>query len=234
MDAVRTPPVVRARFVERPNRFLVVAELETGQRVRAYLPNTGRLGHLATPGTPFILRKDGAPPRTTAYTAIRAWNGCWVALEASTAPQLLTAWLRSGEPLGAYGPVRDIRREVAAGGHRLDLLATAAGGQVWVEVKSGGRAVDGVALLSGTPSTRGVAHLTTLARLVADGHRAAAAFVVQRSDARALSIGGEADPGWIVAVRRAHEGGVAILAYGCDVDEDDVHIARTLPITWDG
>jgi DNA-binding sugar fermentation-stimulating protein len=101
---------------------------------------------------------------------------------------------------------------------------------VWVEVKSGGRCVHGTALLSGTPSTRGVAHLAALAGLVARGEQAAAAFVIQRPDAERLLVGGDADPGWIEGVRDAREAGVAITAFGCEVDEADIRIARWLPV----
>jgi sugar fermentation stimulation protein A len=225
--------VVRARFVDRPNRFLAIAELDDGGRVAAYLPNTGRLRHLATPGRPLILRRDGTPPRTTEYTVTRAWDGCWVALEASRAPHLLAAWLLAGHPLGGFGTVSELRHEVAAGGHRLDLVATTDTGRVWVEVKSGGRSVTGTALLSQTPSSRGVAHLATLAGLAAAGEHTVVAFVVQRGDARRLLVGGDADPGWIDAVRAAHEAGVTVMAVGCDVTETTVMVVRALPVVWE-
>lgn len=225
--------VIPARFVDRPNRFLVRVELEHGVRVDAYIPNTGRLDHLTEPGRPFILRRDGVPPRTTEYTAIRAWDGCWVALEASRAPQLLSDWLRTGHPLADYGPVRDIESEVTINRHRLDLRLTTEGGtRVWIEVKSGGRAVEGVGLLSKTPSQRGVAHLATLGRLADDGQEAAAVFVVQRPDVQELLVGGDADPAWISAVRDARESGVSVLAYGCTVTETEVAVDRVLEVTW--
>lgn len=223
-------PIVTARFVERPNRFVAIAELDDGTRVPAYLPNTGRLTHLTVAGRPLILRRDGTPPRTTEYTVVRAWDGCWVGLEASGAPRLLSSWLLAGNPLPGFGAVEHLRREVTTHGHRLDLVATTAGGEVWVEVKSGGRCVDGTALLSGTPSTRGVAHLATLATLVGDGRRAAAAFVIQRPDAERLLIGGPADPGWIDAVRTARRAGVAITAFRCEVTESEIRIAGALPV----
>jgi sugar fermentation stimulation protein A len=227
-----TADSVEARFVERPNRFIVIAELTDGKRVAAYLPNTGRLTHLATPGRRFILRRDGAPPRTTEYTATRAWDGCWVALEASKAPALLSAWLLAGNPLGDFGTVTEITSEVTAGRHRLDLVVTTAQGSVWVEVKSSGRVVDGAAFLSKTPSARGVAHLGVLAELVTAGTPAAAGFVVQRGDAHRMRVGGDADPAWIEAVVDARDAGVAVLAFGCDVSETDVRITRSLPMEW--
>ena len=86
-------PLVTAAFVARPNRFVIIAELADGRRVRAHLPNTGRLTHLTTAGREFLLRPSTDPARLTEFTAVRAWDGCGVALEASRAPELLAAWL---------------------------------------------------------------------------------------------------------------------------------------------
>lgn len=228
-----TSEPVPARFVERPNRFVAVVELDDGSVERAYLPNTGRLEHLLEPGRALILRNDGRPPRRTRYTVTRAWDGCWVGLEASRAPALLTEWLLDGHLLPGVGAVNGLRAEVMAGNHRLDLLVETVSGPVWVEVKSGGRVAGGEALLSSTPSTRGAAHLVALTRLVAEGEPAAAAVVVQRPDARRLRVGEPADPAWVAAFRAAHAGGVVVVAFGCDVDEDRVRIDRELPVLWE-
>ncbi len=233
MSSDESARVLRGRFVDRPNRFLVVVELDDHSRVEAYLPNTGRLTHLLQPGRPLILRPDAAEHRKTSYTAIRAWDGCWVALEASLAPALLADGPRRANRLGRFGLATAIRREVPAGRHRFDLVVTTADGPVWVEVKSGGRAVGGDALVSATPSTRGVAHLAALSHMVEDGERAAAAFVIQRPDVSRLRIGGDADPAWIAAIVAARDAGVEILAFGCDVDDTTVRIDRELPVVYD-
>ncbi len=226
--------IVTARFVDRPNRFVVRVELDDGTTVDAYLPNTGRLTHLTEPGRPFLVTRDGKPPRTTEYTAVRAWDGCWVALEASKAPRLLADWLAAGNPMPGFGPVAGIESEVAVERHRLDLqLTTETGTRVWVEVKSGGRAEGEIALLSKTPSARGVSHLATLGRLAGNGEAAAAAFVVHRPDVQALIVGGDADPAWITAVREAKAAGVAVVGFGCAVSKSDVEVDRELPILWE-
>lgn len=225
--------IVRAGFIDRPNRFVLRARLEDGSIVEAHLPNTGRLTHLAEPGRPFILRRDGSPPRSTEYTAIRAWDGCWVALEASRAPQLLVDWLERNQMPG-IGAIAEIAREVTVEGHRLDLhLTTLDGTTVWVEVKSGGRGDSGTALLSATPSVRGASHLAALGRLASTGELAVVAFVVQRPDVGTLRVGGDADPGWVEAVRAAREAGVGVIAFGCAVTEDAVFIDRELPVVWE-
>lgn len=225
--------VVPASFVRRPNRFLVVARLEDGPEISAYLPNTGRLSHLMQPGRPLLLRRDGVPPRRTEFTAIRAWDDCWVALEASKAPGLLKEWLLRGNPFPEFGQVDAIRSEVAIEGHRLDLLLVRGPESMWVEVKSGGRASNGIALLSETPSLRGVSHLATLARLAERGEPSAAAFVLQRGDVSGLHVGGDADQGWIDGVRFAREAGVIVAAFACDVTATELGISRVVPVTWD-
>nr|HPK06700.1 hypothetical protein [Aminivibrio sp.] len=48
----------RARFIDRPNRFLVRCELD-GHPVRAFLPNPGRLWEILLPGTELLLAEDG-------------------------------------------------------------------------------------------------------------------------------------------------------------------------------
>lgn len=229
----RSDPIP-ATFVSRPNRFLVRARLADRAVVEAHLPNTGRLTHLMIPGRPLILRPAANPARKTRFTVARAWDGCWVALEATQATERLAGWLKAGNPLPVFGAVTTVEREVRIDEHRIDLrVATSDGRRVWVEVKSGGRVVDGVALLSQTPSTRGAGHLAKLADLVRCGAPAAVAFVIQRPDARALRIGGDADPGWIDAVVRAAHSGVEVLAFGCDVTATAATLSGPLPVRWD-
>ena len=50
---------ITARFIDRPNRFVIRAELEEGSIVDAYLANTGRLTHLMEPGRAFVTLKKG-------------------------------------------------------------------------------------------------------------------------------------------------------------------------------
>jgi sugar fermentation stimulation protein A len=157
-----------------------------------------------------------------------------VALEAAKATSLLEDWLSAGNSLlPGIGAVDDLQTEVTLGRHRIDIRGQGSDGrEVWIEVKSGGRADGDVALLSETPSTRAAAHLALLGELVAEGKQAAVVFVVQRSDVRTLRIGGDADPGWIEAVTEARSAGVVVLAYGCNVTPTHIAIARDLPVVW--
>jgi DNA-binding sugar fermentation-stimulating protein len=240
-----------ARFVARENRFVVRARLgplaggapdrskpcdrqgpvAEDEEVRAYLPNTARLTDLLVPDAPLILHHNHDPGRRTRWTVTRVWDGTWVALEATVASRLVADHLDAGGGLPDWPAVRSIRREVGRDGHRLDVEVALEDGRVGVvEVKSLSRSVGGVAPLSSTPSTRGVAHLAALTRLVADGIPAAVVFVVQRQDVEVLDLAADADPSWQRAVQRADEGGVHIVAFRCEVDEHHLRLGPTVPV----
>ncbi|HCL78400.1 MAG TPA: hypothetical protein DIC53_00360, partial [Synergistaceae bacterium] len=63
-------PLHAARFIERPNRFLVRCQLGD-ELIEAYLPNPGRLWELLLPGsTLYVAEAAPSSPRTTRYTVI--------------------------------------------------------------------------------------------------------------------------------------------------------------------
>lgn len=218
-------------FVARENRFVVRAGRPDGGTVRAYLPNTARLTDVLVPGAPLVLVPTDDPARTTRWTVTRVWDGTWVALAAGRASDLVADHLAAGEGLPGWPAAVAVRREVALRGHRFDLEVTLADGRTaTVEVKSLSRVTGGVAPLSATPSTRGVAHLRTLGGMAAEGLPTAVVFVVQRSDTAVLDLTAEADPGWVAAVRGAVAAGVHLVAYGCEVDERTLRLGRPLEV----
>ncbi len=71
--------------------------------------------------------------------------------------------------------------------------------------------------------------MRSLEQAVAEGHRAAAVFVVQREDARAFAPHETADPEFGQAFRHALSVGVEAFAYNCRVTEDSIELANLLP-----
>ena len=234
---------LRARFVERPNRFVVRAKLEVpetieplvegndGDVVDAYLPNTSRLGELLTEGRPMLLEPADDPERATDYTVRRFWDGTWVSVEARRAEDAIDDWMQWRDQLPEIGSIESWKRQVERSGHRFDFwVAHPDGDKTWLEVKSLSRAESGVAHLSKTPSSRADAHLETLGDFVASGECAALVFVLQRDDVEALEAGGDADPGWIESVRRAADRGVDVLAVRTRVTPSNLWIEEKLPL----
>jgi sugar fermentation stimulation protein A len=234
---------VRARFVERPNRFVVRAELDVdreitdlveaddGDVVEAYLPNTSRLGELVTEGRPILLEPSDDPERSTDFTVRRFWDDTWVSVEATRAEEAVEDWMQRRGELPELGPVESWERQVERAGHRFDFhLSHPDGDKTWLEVKSLSRAESGAAHLSKTPSSRADAHLETLGDFAESGERAALIFVLQRDDVEMLEVGGDADPGWIESVRRAADRGVDVLASRTRVTPSNLWIEEKLPL----
>lgn len=220
-----------ATFVRRENRFVVVAELGDGRRVRAYLPNTGRLADLLVTGASLLVSADDAPRRRTGFTVTRVWDGAWVAVDAAAAARLVAEELEAGGALPGWPATRSVQREVAHAGQRFDLAVELVDGRhALVEVKSLTTARGEVAPLSSTPSSRGTRHLETLAGLAADGGLVAAVFVVQRGDVAVLDLDAPADPAWVRAVRRARAAGVNVVAFRAEVDDRRIGLGPAIPV----
>src|SRR4030042_3542019 len=62
--------VIRARFLDRPNRFLVQCQWR-GRILSAFLPNPGRLQELLLPSSSIhLVRDEKSSSRKTRYTAV--------------------------------------------------------------------------------------------------------------------------------------------------------------------
>ena len=66
--------------------------------------------------------------------------------------------------------------------------------------------------------------------MVAEGDRAVALFVVQRTDCDAFSACHDLDPAFARGLDSAANAGVEVLVYGCDISPERVKIAR--PMAW--
>lgn len=230
-DGRATPAYEHARFVARDNRFVVRVARTDGEVVPAHLPNTARLTDVLVPGARLVLVPASDPSRRTRWTVTRVWDGTWVSLEAGRASQLVEDDLAAGGSLPGWPAARSVGREVRRGSRRFDLeVVLTDDREAIVEVKSLSRARAGVAPLSVTPSTRGVAHLGALAAMAAGGALAAVVFVVQRGDVEMLDLGAPADPAWMEAVRAAAAAGVHVVAYRCEVDEGTLRLGRPLEV----
>ena len=230
---------VEGRFLERPNRFVVHVELDDGREVRAYLPNTSRLTELLEPGRTMLLEPADDESRSTDYTVRRIDDGRWVSVEATGAETVVEQEMANTGRLPGLGPVEEWRSQVTHHEHRFDFLLTRPdGSETWLEVKSLSRCFDGDAILSGTPSRRGVDHLDTLGEMAEAGLETALVFVLQRPDPERLLLGegpdgADVDADWLSAVRRARRRDVDILAHRCRITPTNAWIEGRIPVVDD-
>ena len=218
-----------AVFLTRDNRFRATVELD-GRRVWAYLPNSGRLEELLSPGRRVLLRPAAALGRKTAYDLLLVdLEGVLVSADARLPNLLVEEALREGS-LSPFQRYEDIQREVKHGGSRLDFALETGGRSCLIEVKSVTLVRKGLALFPDAPTLRGRRHVEELRRAVAEGKRAAIIFVVQRGDAETFAPNDEADPAFGRALRRAVGEGVEVHAYACRVSRREVRLDHPLKV----
>ncbi len=218
-----------ARFVARPNRFLVRARL--GARlVEAACRDPGRLEGLLRPGVGLRLAAATGATRRTRFDVLLARAGArWVGLAPALANDVFAAALARGEVAGLRG-ARVLAREVTHGRSRFDFVLGWRGRRTWTEVKSVGLVRDGLALFPDAPSARAARHLNELLALARGGASTQVVFVVQRDDAVAVAPFSERDPDFARALAAAARGGVRVRAYGCEVGPRGIRLARPLPV----
>jgi len=230
-------PLLPARFVARPNRFIVEARLDGvagGGAVRAHLPDPGRLSDLLLPERRLWLEPAPAGRgRRTAWTAVVAEvpGGERVSLD-TRLPNRLVAAALTAEALPELAPFRLERPEFRLGRSRFDfLLADGRGRRLLLEVKSVSMVEGDCALFPDAVTARGARHVSELGELAASGRwQTAVLFVVQRADARRVEAARQIDPAFADALATARARGLAVLARSCRVGTDRITLGEPLSV----
>lgn len=233
--------VIPARFVERPNRFLVLARLADGTLVRAHCPDPGRLRELLIPGVVVYVSPAERTGRTTAYDlrfVEHPQNGRLISLDARVPNSVVDEALACGR-LPMFAGYGEVRREVTLAVQptgsirsRIDFLLTDSAGRLcWLEVKSVTLVVSGCAQFPDAPTERGRRHVEELTHVVsATGDRAAILFVIQRPDAQSFAPRRETDPAFAKALCAAREAGVELYAYTCVLTQNMIELHQPVPV----
>ena len=224
-------PLVEARFVHRPNRFVVHAEVD-GREVVTHLADPGRLEELLVPGRRMGLRPEApSPSRKTGWTSllVESPDGAgWVSLNTTMPNRLILKALQAGV-LEEFAGWSYAAREVRYGGSRLDFLLERDGRRLYIEAKSVTLVEDGVALFPDAVTARGARHVRELMDAVAEGHEAAVLFVLQRPDAQRIVAARSIDPVFSDTLAQAEAAGVRVLGRRCSVDWEGITLREAVP-----
>lgn len=213
-------PVVKARFLSRPNRFIALVDIG-GETVTVHVKNTGRCRELLPEGATVYLAAAENPARKTPYDLvavekIRADGSTLLINMDSQAPNDIAAEYLPVS--GLFGDTATYRREVTCGTSRFDFaIDTPDGKATYLEVKGCTLERDGVAYFPDAPTERGVKHLRELTALVGSGHPAYVLFITQMKGVRELRPNDETHRAFGDALREAHAAGVRVLAVDCAV-----------------
>ena len=224
------PELIPAFFVKKGNRFTAGVRLAAGGISTAFIPTTGRLTGVLTPGCKIWLEKADNPDRKTPYSLVLSElpGGGLCSTNAYLANVLFSEAVEKGR-LAAF-PYGTVENEVSIGHSRLDFRLSNPSETCWVEVKSVTFVEKSVGLFPDAPTSRGRKHLGELEKLVENGDRASAVFVVQREDALTFAPYEAINPDFAEALRHAVENGVEVHAYRCAVSPERIEVAEEIAI----
>lgn len=170
----------RVRFIARPNRFLVLGRLPSGEVIEAFLPNPGRMDEMLFPDTELtVTRAVASATRHTEWTCVGLErDGEPIFLDTHRTNAVARHLIETGR-VPSLGGWRIARAEVTVGHSRFDFLLERGRQRLWLEVKSCTLFGNGTAMFPDAVTVRGRRHLEELARLrQANAARPVLLFVV--------------------------------------------------------
>lgn len=158
--------IIRAHFVRRPNRFVVICELE-GREFEAYMPNPGRLWELLFPGAMLLLAPSRGGKMSHTVMAIESPDG--PILLHTHLNNNVARWLMEKRLVPGLSEASVVRAEYPFGNSRFDFLLRRGDRKILVEVKSCTLFRGTMAMFPDAVSERATRHLKELARAAEDG-----------------------------------------------------------------
>lgn len=222
---MRYQKVQKGIFLSRPNRFIAHVAID-GVDTVVHVKNTGRCRELLVPGVTVYLEKSDKSTRKTAYDLIAVEKGDrLINMDAQAPNRVFAEFARQFDPTATA-----VRSEVVYGSSRLDFCLETPTGLHFVEVKGVTLEQNGHVSFPDAPTERGVKHLQELQRVVEQGHRATAFFVVQMSGVTDFAPNDVNHAAFGIELRRAAQNGVTVVAYDCQVEPDSLRIGRPIKV----
>ncbi|MFV3305970.1 DNA/RNA nuclease SfsA [Pseudomonas sp. NY15181] len=229
------PALEEARLIKRYKRFLADIETASGERLTIHCPNTGSMLNCMSEGCRVWFSRSNDPKRKLPGTweLVETPQGRLACVNTGRANRLVEEALLAGSVTELAG-FDELRREVAYGqeNSRADFRLMFAGKPVYVEVKSVTLGFDDtrVAAFPDAVTQRGAKHLRELATLAREGMRAVLLYAVNLSDIDAVRPAAEIDPAYAAALAEARNAGVEVLAYGAQIDLQDLRLGQSLKV----
>ena len=218
--------MVEGIFLERPNRF--IAHIEIGGNTEVcHVKNTGRCRELLPKGAKVWCLDAASANRKTRYDLIAVQKGDRLINMDSQAPNVAAReWLEAG----GLGMIENLKAESKYGDSRFDFSFTKDGNPCFLEVKGVTLENDGICAFPDAPTERGAKHLKELTGLAGNGYGAYVLFVIQMADVRYLHPNDATDKAFGAALREAHNAGVTLLAYDCEVTARTMTLRKEVEI----
>ncbi|MBD3228501.1 MAG: DNA/RNA nuclease SfsA [Candidatus Lokiarchaeota archaeon] len=210
--------LIKAKFIERLNRFLGVVEIE-GENILAHIPNPGRMKELLISEIEVMLREPkNNTNRKTNYDLVGiVKNGTHISLDSNAPNKIFKEAIQQGK-ISEFGVIKELKPEIKYGDSRLDfLLVNNERQKIFVEIKSVNLVENGIAKFPDAPTLRGLRHLEELNDALKKGYRSSIFFIIQRNDASIFTPNDHTDSLFGKTLRKVNSNGVEIYAYKCDI-----------------
>ncbi len=206
--------ITKARFIDRPNRFVAHVELD-GRIETVHVKNTGRCRELLRPDAEVWLTAPDTTGRKTRFdlVAVRKENGLLINIDSQAPNKVVREWLERRN-------YDRIIPEYTWGDSRIDFYLERGDEKTLMEVKGCTLEMDGTGYFPDAPTQRGIKHLRELAKAVSRGYRSILAFAIQMDGISEVLPNTEIQPEFGEAMKEAGESGVEILFLPCHVEPD--------------
>ena len=223
--------IVKAKFIERPNRFIAIVELD-GCKETVHVKNTGRCKELLPAGATVYLSKSDNPSRKTVFDLVAVeketdQGALLINMDSQIPNDVAEEWLKKGK---LFTKKAIIKREVKCGNSRFDFYIEDGDSKAFLEVKGCTLEDHGHAKFPDAPTERGVKHIEELTDCVKDGYEAYILFVIQMKGVKDFGPNDDTHKAFGDALRRAAAAGVRILAYDCIVSPDSLDIDKKVKV----
>ena len=93
---MRYDRIYKAKFIERPNRFIAYAELN-GKKETVHVKNTGRCAELLRPGADIYIQESDNPSRKTRWDLIAVKKGSrMINMDSQIPNKVVKEWIEQG------------------------------------------------------------------------------------------------------------------------------------------
>jgi len=230
------PYDVKAKFLERPNRFLGLVEIMDNKTnkpsiEKVHIHDPGRLQELLFHGNQVLLKRVENPARKTCWDMLAAYvNNKWILVHSGYHRSIVENILKHPK-INPFGELLEIIPEVRLGNSRLDFLLTKNDGKkIYLEVKGCTLAHNGTALFPDAPTTRGTRHLKTLMSAKLSGVDAAILILIFRSDSGCFAPNRNTDPKFAEVFKNAINHGVKVYPRVFSYNGKNIFYGKTIPV----
>lgn len=219
--------VKRAKFINRPNRFIANVEIDGSHEI-VHVKNTGRCKEIFVENSIVILEEAANINRKTRYSIIAGYKEGLLINTDSQVPNAVVYEGIKNNKVKEIQNISFIKREVTFGNSRFDLYFENEYQKGFIEVKGVTLEHEGICKFPDAPTVRGTKHIFEMVEAVRQGYLGYIFFLVQMEGMKYLKPNDKMDPEFGAALRFANDNGVKILVYDSVVREDEITIGKRL------